>query len=271
MRIRTIKPEFFTHEGIFDLEKETGLPIRIAFSGLWCACDKEGRFKWEPRRLGIQILPYDGIDFSRVLDALITRGFVVKYESNGGVFGCVPSFTKHQVINNRETPSSLPEPPQNQRVDASVTRDSHEDDAGKAEGKGREGERKGKNTPKPPRGASDESKDPRHQQFIAIWDELYFERVGEKYGYKSRDFKQLSQLLERLNDLTTERFRALIVAAKAYVVSNPYCTYCKRATTLGDLCENYSSIREELVAARDQRGMEKNGSHVEREKPAFSM
>ena len=69
MRIRTVKPEFFTHEGLFELEKETGLPIRVAFAGLWCAADREGRFKWEPRRLGVQILPYDQVDFSRVLDA----------------------------------------------------------------------------------------------------------------------------------------------------------------------------------------------------------
>ena len=79
MRIRTIKPEFFHHEGLFEAELETKLPIRVAFAGLWCIADREGRFKWEPRRIGVQVLPYDGVDFSRVLDALTTRGFVFKY------------------------------------------------------------------------------------------------------------------------------------------------------------------------------------------------
>lgn len=141
MRIRTIKPEFFLHEELFNSEKETKLPLRLAFIGLWCAADREGRFKWEPRRLGIQILPYDGADFSRVLDALVTRGFIVQYTSGTAVFGFIPSFVKHQVINNRERESDLPDPLQcvtNEGVDACSTRAPRDDDAGKAEGKGRE-------------------------------------------------------------------------------------------------------------------------------------
>ena len=43
-RIRTIKPEFFRHEGLYELEQETGFAIRVAFAGLWTACDREGRF-----------------------------------------------------------------------------------------------------------------------------------------------------------------------------------------------------------------------------------
>ncbi len=109
MRIRTVKPEFFTHAELFDAEKELGLPLRVAFIGLWSACDREGRFRWEPRRLGVSILPYDCIDFSRVLDALVTRGFAVKYRVGNDWFGCVPSFTTHQVINNRESKSKLPD------------------------------------------------------------------------------------------------------------------------------------------------------------------
>lgn len=143
MRIRTIKPEFFTHEGLFELESETGLPIRIAFAGLWCAADREGRFKWEPRRLGVQILPYDQIDFSRVLDALTTRGFTRRYRVDGKDFGVIPSFLCHQVINNREKPSELPKPLDFMEFDACRTRDSRVDDASKAERKGKEEERNG--------------------------------------------------------------------------------------------------------------------------------
>lgn len=110
MRIRTIKPEFFTHEGLFELERETGLPIRVGFAGLWCAADKAGRFKWEPRRIGVSVLPYDGTDFSRVLDALFTRGYVVRYRVDGVEYGAIPSFAKHQFINNKEKESTLPAP-----------------------------------------------------------------------------------------------------------------------------------------------------------------
>ena len=77
-RIRTVKPELFTHEELFGLERETGLPMRIAFVGLFTVCDREGRFKWEPKRIKLAVLPYDDLDFSRVLDALRTR-----YEAEG--------------------------------------------------------------------------------------------------------------------------------------------------------------------------------------------
>jgi hypothetical protein len=148
-RIRTIKPEFFSHEELFDAEKETGLPLRLAFAGLWTVCDREGRFKWRVRAIKSQVMPYDDIDFSRVLDALTTRGFVVKYACERVEYGWVPGFARHQVINNRETPSVLPEPldmPQNtddSRVDdASGTRASRVGHAPSGEGKGREGKGK---------------------------------------------------------------------------------------------------------------------------------
>lgn len=160
MRIRTIKPEFFLHEVLFELEKSTGLPIRVAFIGLWCAADREGRFRWEPRKLGIQILPYDLIDFSRVLDALTTRGFVLKYASHSGEFGVIPSFARHQIINNREKLSEFPEPPEslvNQCFDACITREPRDTEVEKdslsgREGKGKEGnmEGKGKENSPPP-------------------------------------------------------------------------------------------------------------------------
>lgn len=147
MRIRTIKPEFFHHEGLFEAEAQTNLPLRVAFAGLWCIADREGRFKWEPRRIGVQVLPYDGVDFSRVLDALATRGFVVRYRVGDACFGWIPSFLKHQVINNRESESVLPDPDGNieenpintDESDASATREPREDHACRKEGKGREG------------------------------------------------------------------------------------------------------------------------------------
>jgi hypothetical protein len=110
-RIRTIKPEAFTDEDLWDLEEETDMPIFRAFSGLWCHADREGRFEWRPRALKAGILPYWDGDFSRVLDALTTRGFIVKYTSSGREYGCIPTFLRHQVINNREEDSKLPAPP----------------------------------------------------------------------------------------------------------------------------------------------------------------
>jgi hypothetical protein len=142
-RIRTIKPDFFKHESLFDAEKETGLPLRLAFAGLWTQCDRAGRFQWRPRALKTGVLPYDEVDFSRVMDALSTRGFIVKYTSNGEQFGYVPSWHKHQVINNREMASTIPDPSDcAEETDASITRQSRVTETSKGnmegEGKGRE-------------------------------------------------------------------------------------------------------------------------------------
>jgi hypothetical protein len=153
-RIRTIKPEAFSDEDLWDAEQETGLPLFRAFVGLWTVADREGRFEWRPRPLKAAILPYWEGDMARVLDACCTRGFVVRYECDGRTYGCIPTFTRHQSINNREEPSTLPPPPgsaeesdeksgtstRERRVnDASTTRPAREEHAGQGEGKGREG------------------------------------------------------------------------------------------------------------------------------------
>ena len=141
-RIRSIKPEFFRHEALFEAEQETGLPLRVAYAGLWTACDREGRFIWAPRQLKLDCLPYDEVDFARVLDALWTRGFVVKYAVDGKEYGCVPSWNDHQIVNNREADSRLPGPNENN----TLTRDARVGDASvtplcnyQGEGKGKEG------------------------------------------------------------------------------------------------------------------------------------
>lgn len=149
-RIRTVKPMFFRHRRLFLAEHETGLPLRVAYAGLWTVADREGRFKWEPEEIKLDCLPFDDVDFSRVMDALFTRGFIVKYASGGRQYGVIPSFKDHQVINNREAASDFPEPPENLEElveianlsDASATRDPRDTDLHKR--KGREGNMEGK-------------------------------------------------------------------------------------------------------------------------------
>ena len=150
-RIRTIKPELFKHEDLFDAEMQTGLPLRVAFPGLFTQCDREGRFAWRPRQLKADVLPYDDLEFSRVLHALSTREFIIKYEVDGKAYGFIPSWHKHQAINPRESASVLPPPTPEaiekaKETDALVTRDGRDhdacstrDDASHKERKGKEG------------------------------------------------------------------------------------------------------------------------------------
>src|SRR6185312_15253789 len=69
---------------------------------------------------------------------------IARYAVGGREYGHVPSWDKHQVINNREKPSELPAPSENN----TLTRAPRVDDAcptplvhTQGEGKGREGER----------------------------------------------------------------------------------------------------------------------------------
>jgi hypothetical protein len=74
--MRMIKPEFFVHEVIAEAEHKTGLPLRLAYIGIWTQADRQGRFEWRPQRLKIAILPYHQIDFAKVIDTLAEYGFI---------------------------------------------------------------------------------------------------------------------------------------------------------------------------------------------------
>lgn len=164
-RIRTVKPELAKHELLFDAEQETGLPLRFAWAMLFTVADREGRFAWRPRRLKADVLPYDNIEFSRVLDAWLTRGLLVKYRVADEWIGWIPTFRKHQNLNPRESASDLPDldsadeviDHRNQQVaDACGTREARDDDAcnteklrAGGEGKGREGKERGGDTATP--------------------------------------------------------------------------------------------------------------------------
>jgi hypothetical protein len=121
-RIRTIKPEFFTSEDIVSCS-----PLaRILYIGLWCEADREGRMAWKPRTLKMRYLPGDSCDLDALSKELIDAEMIAIYEVDGVVYAEIPTFSKHQVINNRESASAIPA-----RVrHASMTRES-----GRKEGK----------------------------------------------------------------------------------------------------------------------------------------
>lgn len=103
-RIRTIKPEFFTSEDIVSLS-----PLaRILYIALWCEADREGRMEWKPRTIKLRYLPGDDCDVSMLAQELIDAEMLILYEIGGTIYAEIPSFTKHQIINNREATSSLP-------------------------------------------------------------------------------------------------------------------------------------------------------------------
>ncbi len=110
-KIRCVKPEFYRHLGLYQLEQRTRLPIRISFEGLWAVADREGRFRWRAHDIKLDVLPYDDVDFAVILEELARAKFVVHYVVDGEEYGYIPTWGKHQRPNHREKPSELPAPP----------------------------------------------------------------------------------------------------------------------------------------------------------------
>lgn len=126
MRARLLKP------GFFDNYVLGGLPplARLLFQGLWCYADREGRFKWQPERIRVKILPYDiGCDIEELLESLTRSGLIVRYSVNGKQYGAVPKFLEHQRPHRRESPSKIPpyeegEPRASPRTNQGQSKDS---------------------------------------------------------------------------------------------------------------------------------------------------
>lgn len=173
-RIRTIKPDFFRHEALYEAERSCGLPLRLAFAGLWTAADREGRFSWRPRTLKLDCLPHDDLDFEAVLNALSEAGFIVKYqlEKGGDQYGYIPSWNQHQHINLREAQSVIPAPPSTEPSEAHASTCTHVD---------ARGERKGKE------GKEDNADDARGKGAIMLEGFMLADRLRQALGWDKDD------------------------------------------------------------------------------------
>lgn len=112
-RIRTVKPEFFRHELLQDLEiTYQGKCPMLVFEGLWGHCDKAGRFEWKPRQLKLDILPFLPFDMAETLKILEQAKLINRYSVGGVEYGEIPSFTDHQRISGKESeqPERFPGP-----------------------------------------------------------------------------------------------------------------------------------------------------------------
>jgi hypothetical protein len=177
-------------------------------------------------------MPYDSVDFSRVLDALVTRGFVVRYACESDEFGVIPTFTKHQVVNNREKPSEFPDlscaddvfPYKNKDL---LTRAPRVDDAcptplvqdqgeGKGKGRGRDGEGKIQTVDAcPTRAPRVSSKSPVQEAAAQTWDAYslaYFTRYGTEPVRNQTVNAQITQLVKRVGTDDAPRVAAFYVA-----------------------------------------------------------
>ena len=113
--IRTIKASFFTSDDIVSLS-----PLaRMLYIALCTEADREGRFSWRPGNFKLRFLPGDACDIDELCSELLETRLVILYTVDGKIYAEIPTFTRHQVINNRESKSKLPA----RVIDATGTRD----------------------------------------------------------------------------------------------------------------------------------------------------
>ncbi len=75
---------------------------------MFTVADREGRFRWRPKQIKLDILPYDEVNFDLILTALSDYGFLSKYTVEGKEYGYIPTFSKHQRVRPDEAKSLLP-------------------------------------------------------------------------------------------------------------------------------------------------------------------
>ena len=106
MRARNIKPGFFRNEELAEISPGG----RLLFIGLWCMADREGLLQDRPKKIKLEIMPYDDINCDKLLQELHDHSLILRYNVNGNRYISVPNFSKHQRPHPNEKPSEIPPP-----------------------------------------------------------------------------------------------------------------------------------------------------------------
>lgn len=103
-RIRTIKQDLYLDEELAG----SSIAARYLFPGLWTLADREGRLEDRPLRIKAQLYPYDDVDVSALLDELELCKAILRYKINSRKYIQIRTFSKHQRVNCKEQPSTIP-------------------------------------------------------------------------------------------------------------------------------------------------------------------
>lgn len=104
-RARNIKPGLFSNELLVELPAFD----RLAFIGLWCLADREGRLEDRVKRIKIELFPCDDYDVDAGLSRLAAAGFISRYQVAGYSVIEIVNFQKHQSPHGSEKDSALPD------------------------------------------------------------------------------------------------------------------------------------------------------------------
>lgn len=103
-RIRTVKPEFFTHPEVVPCS----IPARLLLVSLFTQADDKGRLYDQPRKIGgLAFADTDRVKVDRLLAELVERGRLCSYLADGKACFHVLNFLHHQTI-SKPSPSRIP-------------------------------------------------------------------------------------------------------------------------------------------------------------------
>ena len=111
-RIRYLKPDFFKDDDL----AEKPFWIRLLYAGLWNIADKEGRLEDRPKRIKVDLFPYDNVDIEKGLCALNEpknsgRPYIQRYKINNEHYIQILKWHDHQKPHHTEKESVLPPAP----------------------------------------------------------------------------------------------------------------------------------------------------------------
>jgi hypothetical protein len=109
MRIRTIKPDFWTDSKITRLPYD----IRLFFIGLWNVADNMGYIDYKPDQIKRKIFPDEkdsSFDPFSAMDILEAAGLIMRFlNKSGGTYFRVTNFLEHQYISESTKKSRIPD------------------------------------------------------------------------------------------------------------------------------------------------------------------
>ena len=105
-RTRLLSPEFFRDEDLAALP----YAARLLFQGTWILANRDGRLEDRPKRIKIEIFPYDDENIDELLTLLANAGFIERYKIAGKSYIQIRSFLKYQRPHKNELTSEFPGP-----------------------------------------------------------------------------------------------------------------------------------------------------------------
>lgn len=104
-RARNIKPGFFLNEDLGSCDPL----VRLLFIGIWTLADRAGRLEDRPKRIKVELFPYDDFDVNGALTVIERLDFIHRFSIENKKIIQIKNWHKHQRPHHTERPSSLPD------------------------------------------------------------------------------------------------------------------------------------------------------------------